>query len=127
MNLRQKNPLELVQYLVINTDLEMPPGKISAQTGHAIDKVAHNMMWLGIGSHFSDEAYLRYEQWHNGDAAKIVLRAHQKDLQKLADLGFVSVIDKGYTEIPKNSLTCVSLGVMTRQEALPYIKRFQLL
>lgn len=35
-------------------------------------------------------------------------------------------IQQWITEISKDSLTCVGLGVMTREEAKPYIKRFQL-
>ena len=47
-------------------------------------------------------------------------------LEKLEN-DYYSLRDKGYTEIKQNSLTAVSLGIMTREQAEPIVKRLQLL
>lgn len=108
---------ELIEYIIVNKDLEMSPGKIGAQVGHACTDCAVNECGKTL-----------FDIWHSsGIQKKIVLGGHEKDLKKLVDKGvWYPIIDMGLTEIPANSLTCISLGVMTRKMAHPYIKRFQL-
>lgn len=131
----EKDPDELVEYFIINTELKKLNGdpvsqqKIGVQMAHVATLVADRMMWAGIGSHFTSEEYLRYQKWLHGgerEQKKIVLAGKTKDLEKLAAQGFINIRDKGYTELPPNTLTCVCLGIMTRREAEPFIKRLQL-
>lgn len=107
---------ELVQYIIINKDLGMSPGKIAAQAGHVCTICA---VKLGNTSAF--------KIWYNGSQKKIVLGAHQKDMEKLEADGYFSVRDLGLTEIPQNSLTAISLGIMTKEKAKTIVKRLQLL
>ena len=114
---QEKKDIELIEYIVVNKDLNMSAGKIAAQVGHVCGMCAEKQSLLP-----------KYKKWKDSyDFKKIVLAGHQKDLEKLKEQNFFYVIDKGYTEIPANSLTAVSLGIMTRKEAKKYIKRLQIL
>ncbi|OGF36108.1 hypothetical protein A2468_01610 [Candidatus Falkowbacteria bacterium RIFOXYC2_FULL_46_15] len=127
---QEKDPNELIMYLIVNQELNMSPPKIGIQMAHVATNISNHMMWAGIGSHFSSEKYKRYEKWlhHNGnEQKKIALKARQSYLIRLVALGFFHIRDKGYTEVPAGSLTCVGLGIITRQEAEPFVKRLQLL
>lgn len=106
---------ELIQYIIVNKDLGMSPGKIAAQVGHACTICTMN-----------EKDHPDFLRWYMGEQKKIVLGAHEKDLRKLMDFGY-PVIDAGYTEIPVSSLTCISLGVRTKEDVQKYVKRLQLL
>lgn len=111
---------ELIQYFIVNKDLindyGMSTGKIAAQVSHACMLIA-----------LRDQNDENFQQWMNSVMKKIILKGFEKDLVKLIEQGFLPIYDKGLTEIPENSLTCVGLPVMTRKDAKKYIKRFQLL
>lgn len=109
---------ELIQYFVINQDLNMSPGKIAAQVAHVATKVAV------IESHKINPIFWA---WYYDTQKKIVLKAKTKKLEELAQRGFCHIRDLGLTEVPKDSLTCVSLGILTRMDAQKYIKKLQLL
>ena len=121
---------ELIQYLVVNKDLGMSSGKIAAQVGHACTICTYKYLTedtdLSWGGNFQLDKD-KFLAWYKGEQKKIVLEGHQKDLEKLVENNFFFVRDAGYTEIPANSLTVVSLGIMTREEAKQYTKRLQLL
>lgn len=114
MNVKDEN--ELIQYIIVNEDLNMSVGKIAAQVGHACTICA-----------VKEGSTDRFAQWYNSEQKKIVCRAHQNYLEGLERKGFYAVRDNGHTEVAPNSLTVVSLGIMSRKEALPYTKRLQLL
>lgn len=121
---------ELIQYIVVNKDLNMSPGKIAAQVGHVCTICACHYSGISSENNWGGDIEINKEHfslWYNGEQKKIVLQAHQKDLEKLVAKGFFFVRDAGYTEIPANSLTAVSLGIMTREDAKPFVKRLQLL
>lgn len=114
----EQKDYELIQYIIVNKDLNMSIGKTSAQVGHACQLCTENELNTK-----------KYQKWEvNNNYKKIVLAAHEKELKKLEELNkFYVVKDCGFTEIPKNSLTAISLGILTRKEASIYIKRLQLL
>jgi PTH2 family peptidyl-tRNA hydrolase len=121
---------ELVQYIIVNKDLNMSAGKIAAQVGHVC-----TICSVVCGR------WTRFLEWYGGDQKKIVLQGHLKDLERLEKISnenitknkhslngrFYSIRDNGLTEIAEGSFTAISLGIMTRKEAELYIKRLQLL
>lgn len=115
MNCMEK---ELIQYIIVNKDLDMSKGKIAAQVGHVCTNVASDLTMNNI------DIFL---EWLNNNQKKIILQAHQIVLEKLVDKGFWYIHDIGCNEVPVDSLTAVSLGIMTREEAKPYVKRLQVL
>lgn len=107
---------ELVQYILVNTDLGMSTGKIAVQVGHACTLCA-----------VREGQTTRFIEWLQNGQKKIVLKVHQKDIDKIKGYGFYNVFDFGLTEISSGSLTAISLGVATKEEVWDKIKRFQLL
>jgi len=107
---------EIVQYYVVNKNLPMSTGKIAAQ-------IAHGAVLTTILYQKEPD----FKEWLETGQVKIILEAKEKELEKLEKSGFVSVHDAGRTEIPPNSLTVVALPPMKREEAKPWVKRFQLL
>ncbi len=116
-----KNPDELIQYYIVNKDLNMSVSKIATQVAHVVTIISLNE------SKFPSFRYTRWEEWYNQGQKKIILKASEKKLKELIMIGFYHIKDFGLTEILGGSLTCVGSGVMTRVEAEPYIKRLQLL
>lgn len=118
---------ELIMYILVNKDLTMSSGKVSAQVAHSIV----NYMEELFTSRASD--YLVYRTWKMGGQKKIVLQASQsllEELEKNDKYGRLAIRDNGLTEIPPNSLTAICLGINTREnfyEELPKLKRLRLL
>lgn len=111
---------ELVEYFVINSELEMSPGKVSAQIGHVATMIAVEHM--APQGHPNKHVFL---DWFLKEQKKVILQGKTKDLEKLVAQGFTAIHDVGYNEVPSGSLTCVGLQPMTRADAKPYIKRLQ--
>lgn len=108
---------ELVEYFIINSELNLSPGKVAAQVGHVATIIA-------VKSVFKKWDY--FYNWYEKDQKKIILRGKQKDLEKLIEQGFDYIRDNGCNEVEKGSLTCVGLPPMPRGEAQKYVKMLQL-
>lgn len=116
MTEKDRKEAELIEYILVNKDLNMSIGKTAAQVGHICGLVAEK-------EHQTE----KYRVWKEKyDFKKVILAAPEKIMLKL-EKEFYSVRDKGYTEIPPNSLTVISLGIMTRKQASKYVKRLQVL
>lgn len=109
---------ELVQYFIVNEELDMSKGKIAAQVAHA----ATIATAICISKEYQD-----FYDWFHHSQAKVVLKAKEKELKKLKSLGYFAVIDEGRTEIPSGSLTVVALPPMLKSEAQKIVKRYRLL
>ena len=110
---------DLIQYFIVNKNLDMSSGKIGAQISHAAT-------WLAI----RDRDCASYQHWlNNGFKKVIVLHADEKTMIKLSEKieNSIKVIDRGLTEIPENSFTVLGLPIMTREEGKPYVGRLRLL
>ena len=112
---------EIVQYFIINSELNLSPGKACAQVAHVATLITHDVIM------FKKDIYLTWLKWFQNDQKKIILRGKEKDLLKLIDQGFYFIRDVGCNnECEPDSLTCVGLPPMKRGEAQKYIKRMQL-
>lgn len=107
---------ELIQYIVINKDIELSASKLAIHVGHACTIVAEDYLESDI-----------FNRWYQGGKVqkKILLGAHQKKLEEL-EKKYYSVRDLGLTEVEPDTLIAVSLGIMTRKEAKKIIKGLQL-
>ncbi len=96
------------QVIVMRNDLKMSRGKIAAQAGHAAVSAA-------------EEARKRYSDWWKAWMAegqcKIALRAESDqellELEKKAKkskLPTALIIDRGLTELPPGTTTCLGIG-----------------
>jgi PTH2 family peptidyl-tRNA hydrolase len=96
------------QVVIFRSDLKLSKGKIAAQAGHAAVSAA-------------EEARKSHRQWwnewiHEGQR-KIAVKAKDETellrLEKLArELGLpcALIIDRGLTEIPPDTVTCLGIG-----------------
>lgn len=115
-----------VMYIVINQDLNMSPGKIGAHTAHAVFDYLYalNKAQDVIPTAFTDVI----DSFKNNGDTIIVLKAHEKDLLKYESQGYITVRDRGLTEVEPNSITAVCLGVYDKDEGIPkWIQRLRLL
>ncbi|MDF2533936.1 MAG: hypothetical protein K0R18_93 [Bacillales bacterium] len=115
---------EIVQYFVVNSELEMSPGKIAAQVGHVATMIAYHAGRDSITTQSQETKW--FSDWFYNDQKKIVLRGKQKELENLIAKGFIYIRDNGLTEIPAGSLTVVGLTPMPKDIAQEYVKRLQL-
>ena len=100
--------MEFKQVIVVRKDLDMGTGKIAAQVAHAAVMGAFrvsrtNPNWL--------------TEWLDGGQAKVVLKvqsmAELAQVRKDADalqLPVVQIEDKGLTQIPPGTTTCIGIG-----------------
>ena len=100
--------MEFKQVIVVRKDLRMGIGKIASQVGHAAVLGAEqsrklNKLWL--------------RSWFNEGQPKIVVKVNsleellqvQRDAEELR-IPSVMVQDRGLTQIPTGTLTCIGIG-----------------
>jgi len=96
------------QAIIIRTDLKMSKGKIAAQSGHAAISAA-------------EEARKKHHEWWKAwleeGQCKVALKAESEQellrLEKEAkalNLPYALITDKGLTEIPPGTVTCLGIG-----------------
>lgn len=114
----QRKDLELVQYYIVNKDLNMSTGKIAAQC-------CHGSMLIAL----RDQSDKKFQLWKSTAMRKVVLKGTLKEIKKIKELipNSILIIDNGYTEIEPNSETVLVLPVMTREESRKIVGRLRLL
>jgi PTH2 family peptidyl-tRNA hydrolase len=96
------------QVIVVRNDLEISRGKTATQAGHAAVSAAEEAR-----KHFSKW----WSAWLNEGQCKIVVKvSNEKELLKLKDeaqemgLPYALIEDRGLTEIPPGTVTCLGIG-----------------
>ncbi len=114
--------MELVQYIVVNTSLNMNKGKIAAQCAHAAVSVLEKV----------DEKII--QNWKNSGMKKIVLKISSteelvKKFQdaKNAKLPCALITDAGRTQIEAGSKTCFACGPIEEELGEKYFSELKLL
>lgn len=136
---------KLVEYILVNKELNMGVGKIAGQVAHIQTIIDNKVFELDDKIYFLSEEILdedvmdirfakekelinNYYDWlYSGSQTKIILRAKEKDLLKAIDMGAVYVRDNGLTEIPSGSLTAVGFFPQPKDNLVDFTKKFQLL
>ena len=136
---------KLVEYILVNKELNMGVGKIAGQVAHVQTIIDNKVFELDDKIYFLSEEILdedvmdirfakekelinNYYDWlYSGSQTKIILRAKEKDLLKALDMGAVYVRDNGLTEIPSGSLTAVGFFPQPKDNLVDFTKKFQLL
>lgn len=136
---------KLVEYILVNKELNMGVGKIAGQVAHVQTVIDNKIFELDDKIYFLSEETLdedimdtrfakekelinNYYDWlYSGSQTKIILRAKEKDLLKAIDMGAVYIRDNGLTEIPSGSLTAVGFFPQPKDNLVDFTKKFQLL
>lgn len=111
---------EIVQYYIVNSELNMSAGKIAAQVGHVATIIAIEMS-------MSYKKNDKFNSWYAIDQPKIILRGKQKEMEELIEKGWYHILDLGRTEITSGSLTVIGCIPEYKSIMKPVVKRFQLL
>ena len=128
----------IVMYLVVRESLGMGVGKTAAQCAHATQILTLNYIreladdaesildgtnTIGLNSEL-----LIFKNWLNSSFRKVVLRADDKEWEKLKQLpNHVLVVDSGKTEIAPGSETCIGFWPMLKSERPKLLTRLQAL
>ena len=96
------------QVIIFRKDLSLSKGKIAAQAGHAAVSAA-----IEARTHYRNW----FKAWILEGQRKIAVKVkNEKDLLKFkeyaVDLGLPNalIVDKGLTEIPEGTITCLGIG-----------------
>jgi len=96
------------QVIVFRSDLKLSKGKAAVQAGHAAvsaeeEARKHHKKW--------------FEEWYGEGQRKIAVKVkNEKEMQELEtqarELGLPSalIVDRGLTEIPPGTVTCLGIG-----------------
>lgn len=115
---------ELVQYFIVNKELNMSPGKIAAQVAHAA--TISTLDILSASSKFASHKE-NFIEWYQTGMKKVILKGRQKDLENLERLEYYAIRDSGRTEIAPGSLTVIVLPPMPKslgKEIVGYLALF---
>lgn len=116
-------------YAIVRLDLEMSPGKLAAQTGHA---------FLDTYDQCRKEYPDRAAQYHaDGHGTKVVLGARNAvhlewlyEQAQHAGLPCTRIVDSGHVLLPHFDgspvLTAIGIGPVIRNE-IPFVKRLNLI
>jgi len=128
---------EIVQYFIVNSEINISAPKLSAQIGHVATIITYEITKLIYQPLIENEVYINpnilisiddWIKWYNNgkNQKKIILAGKEKQLLKLIDQGFYYIRDNGCNELLPNTLTVCGLLPMKRSEAQKYVKRLQL-
>ena len=128
-NISKNKDEHLYLYAVIRKDLEMPAGKLSAQSGHAYTDV------LDLASKETPQLANRYRNNDNG-GSKVTLKAKNANqliiaYEKLIDMGIpaVIIVDQEHIMPPHFNgepiITALGIGPCTKGQVKQITKKFQ--
>lgn len=93
-------------YIVVNDDLKIGKGKFAGQVSHCVGTFIYR------GNYNKSDLEYFYE---NNNIEFI--RCSENDMLRIESLNrFISIRDKGLTQLAPNSLTCINLGFLTEKE-----------
>ena len=109
--------MNTAMYILVNSDIKIGKGKLAGQVGHAVE-VYHEITKI-------DEEILKS---YKTARKKIILKCSQEKLEQLEKDGFLSIRDKGLTQLDPNTLTCVNLGILDKDnpEFPEFVKELKL-
>jgi len=138
---QERRGVETVQYLVVRQDLNMSPGKMSAQSAHAASAIS--LAHRGMIRHIQKSEHLNQFQgafldWCETSFAKVVLRAKSADaLNKICrqleeeGIPYAPILDACRTELTPEEegggvFTCIGVTPLYRDEVPKCLQKAQL-
>lgn len=120
-----------VMYIVINQDLKELmdyPGRIGAHTAHAVFDYTYNNYNKLLKRNNIDSYSELLNSFKNGGDTIVVLKASNSDMIKWESEGYLSVREKGISELEPTSITAINLGIYDKNKGIPqWIQRLRLL
>jgi peptidyl-tRNA hydrolase, PTH2 family len=146
ITIRKDDEDPLTCYLIVRESLGMSAGKACAQCSHAAQylQVEYHELNQRLDRYYGGDKLVPptmeellkasdYKDWMKKGVRKVVLRADDKEWEKLKECykaelesgGAVIVRDAGLTEIPSGSETCIGLWPVKKSFALKIVQRLQ--
>ena len=110
--------MSLKMYVLVNQDISMGKGKIAGQVGHAVNILTYRMC---------KQNNSLIDEYMQGQIKKNILKCPQSKLEELESKNYISVRDKGLTQLEPNTLTAVTLGILREEEVENWVKELKLL
>lgn len=107
-----KNISNTKQVIIVRNDIKISPEKLAGQVAHAAVMLYHNQ---NLKQDTLNKALLNV--WLNNFYTKIILQADLQEILKIQEIAKSKninnflVIDKGFTELEPDTITCLGLGV----------------
>lgn len=126
----------LRMYAVVRKDLNMTPGKMAAQTGHAFSELTRRAS-IAFDDEDAHHAW-RWLAWKQRHGIKIVMSAKNEGaIRKIFDFAHAAglftawIVDKGLYGVPdelkdQDTPTVVGIGPATRAEVKDILRRARL-
>lgn len=93
-------------YILVNEDIKINKGKLAGQIGHAVAVMFYN------GWKTSSKPFPTIKKYMENYQKKIILNCPQIKLEELEKQGYITIRDKGWTDLEPNTLTCVNMGII---------------
>ena len=118
-------------YILVNEDIKIGKGKLAGQVGHAVCTYMYRNF---IRNYDNDAISISNESLENIDSymeiqRKIILKCPQHKLEELEKTNlYITIRDKGLTQLDPNTLTCICIGIFDRDkdEVPEWIKNLKL-
>lgn len=104
---------KLKMYILVNEDIKLGKGKLAGQVGHAVAAMFYNQIVK------NGELLPIMHEYMNNHQTKVILKCPESKLLELEEKGFISIRDKGWTQLEPDTLTCVNLGILDTCSELP--------
>lgn len=111
---------DIVQYYLVNKELNMPREKQDAQVAHCASRYERSLRTIP-----QDALSEEYILWSEGLEKKIIVYAKPSKLEELVLEGHIHVRDAGINHLEPNTLTCVVLPPMDKEYAPKWLKRLR--
>ena len=106
-----KKEREVIQYILLNSDLKIDPSVIGVHIAHACTLAT-----------LKENDNQNFKLWFGEKKQKIIiLNSKERDMEAIEDK-FYGIRDTGHNNVPKNSLIALSLGFMPKRDAMKYIE-----
>jgi len=140
--MEEENQDPYVMYLIVRESINMSIGKTAAQCAHASQMLQLKFDQLRNSSKIwnpptikdfyqSNNIIINFEQWISNSFRKVVLKADEKEWEKIKQLipdsERILVVDAGLTELAPSTETVIGLFPMKKSERLKIIKKLQVL
>ena len=118
----------MIQTNLVNTNLGMRKGKISAQVGHGV-----TLYMDDVHSPLHNFMKERNREWIDNGMHKIVLRSNENEMyntiEELNNLGIMCYVvrDFGSTQVPEDSFTVLAVEPLGKKKHEELFSRFKLL
>lgn len=114
---------DLRMYILVNEDIVIHKGKLAGQVGHAVAVMFYNQFKT------TGKLLPIMEEYMDNCQKKIILYCPQSKLEELEKENYITIRDKGWTDLEPNTLTCVNLGLIDYNNiptCLDFIKTLRL-